>query len=127
MPPVNRGGGRRLGGVPNLGGQPTVPRREPEAQRAVLKGTLRWVERDARRAALQVRDASAAGRQLIGRTLTLDLSAASVRSDDRDGDGRRTAADLLPGDDVTVKVRIADRDLASDEVLAPIRIVVTGP
>jgi len=93
----------------------------------MLSGTLRWVERVGDPAALLVERGKAAGRRLSGRTLTLALAATAIRTVDRDGDGRRTVADLLPGDAVTVKARRAPDARAMDLLIAPTRLVVDGP
>lgn len=48
-------------------------------------------------------------RAFRGRTVTVDLTQARVRAPDRDADGQRTAADLLPGERVTVRTNLPRR------------------
>jgi hypothetical protein len=72
----------------------------------VLAGPLRWVDPTVPRALLRVDAASGAGRRLCGRTLAVDLDHAHITVLDADGEHRRVAADLAPGDMVTVRVRL---------------------
>jgi hypothetical protein len=119
---------RSRGLVPNRGGGPAAARRPP-ADRATyrLTGPLRWVDRDGGVAALLVHRANAAGRHLAGRTVTLDLSATAFSAADRNGDGRRSGLDLLPGEAVTVTARLP-RALADLPGVLPARRLAThGP
>lgn len=71
-----------------------------------LTGTLAWIERDGRLVVLRVRDTDRGGRAFRGRTVTVDVSEARVSVPDRDADGVCSAADLLPGERVLVRVAL---------------------
>lgn len=58
---------------------------------------------------LRVDTTNRRARAFRGRTVTVDLAAARIRAPDRDADGRNTAADLLPGERVTVRVNLPRR------------------
>jgi hypothetical protein len=117
---------RHHGDVPNRGGERTSPRGAAESASYVLSGPLRWIERDGSRAALLVAEANAPGRRLIGQTLTLDLETTAIRTADRNGDGRRSATDLLPGEHVTVKARLPV-GIVAPTIVAPGRLIADGP
>lgn len=119
---------RRPNAVPNRGAERRSARREPgDTAMYVLSGPLRWVDTGGSHAALLVDDANSCGRRLIGQTLTLDLAATAIRSADRDGDGERTCADLLPGERVTIKARLEAGILAAPDVIKPLRLIAGGP
>lgn len=71
-----------------------------------LTGRVAWVEREGGLIVLRVDSTNRRARAFRGRTVTVDLSSARVRAPDRDADGRHTAADLLPGERVTVRVNL---------------------
>jgi hypothetical protein len=48
--------------------------------------------------------------EYVGQTVAFDVSAAKLRVDDTDGDGARTAADLLEGDKVVVQAKLPRTD-----------------
>lgn len=118
---------RREGDVPNRGGERSPRRATGRTASFVFSGALRWVERDGSCAVLLVADANALGRRLIGQTLTLDLTATSIVTPDRDGDGRRSGRDLLPGEQVTIKARLPRATVSAASVVAPGRLVAEGP
>jgi len=86
----------------------------------VLEGPLRFVDRRSARAALRVERGNAAGRRLVGETVTLDLEAAQISVADRDADGTLTAADLLAGERVVATMRLPRR-LDGPPALLPVR------
>jgi hypothetical protein len=88
-----------------------------------LTGTLAWIERDGRLAVLRVHDTDRRGRAFRGRNVTMDLSSAKVISPDRDADGRRTAADLLPGEWVTVRARVEPSSAEGGRMVAARQVV----
>jgi hypothetical protein len=115
---------RRQRGVPNAG-PPRDARRAGSGVRAcVLTGTLAWIERDGRLAVLRVHDTNRRARAFRGRNVTVDLSAARVSAPDRDGDGRQSVADLLPGERVSVRANVdrwlseLPRTIAARQVIA---------
>ena len=118
---------KRRHDIPNHGGERAPVRRAPSAVPVVLSGTLRWVEREGGHAALLVHRGTGVARRLTGQTLSLDLAATAVRTADRDGDGRRSATDLLPGDVVTIKARLPRGLSSPPAVIAPRRLIVRGP
>jgi hypothetical protein len=82
-------------------------RRAPSDQVAVvLTGALRFVDHGGHAVAMTVRDASSAGRRLVGATVTLDLGRARLAAPDRNADGVVSPEDLLPGDRVRVTARL---------------------
>ncbi len=92
---------------PNGGAGRSAGRREPPAVSAVeLSGELRWVERDGLRAVLQVRGGRGPARRFVQETVTVALDDSRVLTVDRNGDGVRDGADLLPGEEVTVKAAL---------------------
>jgi len=108
---------RSRGLVPNHGGGPA--RRRPALDRAsyVLEGPLRFVDRNGARAALRVEGGNAAGRQLLGRTVTLDLAGARVSVGDRDADGTISHSDLVAGERVVATLRLPRRLVEPPELL----------
>ncbi len=118
---------RRHGDVPNRGGERRSRRAPGRLVSCVLSGPLRWIERDGSRAVLLVTDANVSGRRLIGQTVTLDLAATAIRAGDRNRDGRRSAEDLLLGEQVTVKARLPRRATVDPEVISPGRLIAVGP
>jgi hypothetical protein len=74
-----------------------------------LTGRVAWVERAGGLIVLRIDTTNRRARAFRGRTVTVDLGAARLRAPDRDADGRRTAADLLPGERVTVRVNLPRR------------------
>jgi hypothetical protein len=98
--------------------EPRTGARRPERPVDVT-GTLRWIEPDGSVAAVLVRGSG----PLVGETITLDLTQTSVRVADRNLDGRLDARDLLPGDHVSLKLRLP---LVTD-VVAPRRLVAEAP
>jgi hypothetical protein len=113
--------------VPNQGGERAPVGRVPDAVPVVLSGTLRWVEPDGGHAALLVERGTGVARRLAGETLTLDLATTAVRTADRDGDGRRSATDLLPGDVVTIKARLPRGLPCPPAMIAPRRLILRSP
>ena len=97
----------------------------PQLRRtSVLAGPLRWVEADGRHAVLRVDAAAGKARPLCGRTVTLDLDHARVKSA---VPGENAA--LVPGHMVTVHARLPrelDRHALPDVVEAR-RISTLGP
>ena len=82
-------------------------RRAPSDQVAVvLTGALRFVDHGGQAVAMTVREASSAGRRLVGATITLDLCRARLAAPDRNADGIVSPEDLLPGDRVRVTARL---------------------
>ena len=55
------------------------------------------------------------------------LAATRFRTTDRNGDGRVDARDLLPGDTVSVKVRLPPGAGAPPESIAPDRLIADVP
>jgi len=108
--------------VPNHGGGPA--RRRPALDRAsyVLEGPLRFVDRNGARAALRVEGGNAAGRQLLGRTVTLDLAGARVSVGDRDADGTISHSDLVAGERVVATLRLPRRLAEPPELLRVRRV-----
>ncbi len=89
------------------------PQRDAKRRRApsdhvavVLTGGLRFVDRGGQVVAMTVREASSAGRRLVGATVTLDLGRARLAAPDRNADGLVSPEDLLPGDQVRVTARL---------------------
>lgn len=74
-----------------------------------MTGRVAWVEPQGGLIVLRVDTTNRRARALRGRTLTVDLTRGRVRAPDRDQDGRRTAADLLPGERVTIRVNLPRR------------------
>jgi hypothetical protein len=74
-----------------------------------LTGRVAWVERAGGLIVLRIDTTNRRARAFRGRTVTVDLGAARLRAPDRDADGRHTAADLLPGERVTVRVNLPRR------------------
>jgi hypothetical protein len=113
---------RTRGTVPNRGGGPR--RRRPALGNAVyvLEGPLRFVDRHGACAALRVEDGNAAGRRFVGRTVTLDLSAARVDAADRDDDGTVSYADLVAGERVVAVLRLPRGLAEPPELLAVSRL-----
>jgi hypothetical protein len=61
---------------------------------------------------LRVEQATLRARRFVGATLTVDLTGARISAPDRNGDGELTAADLLPGERISIGVTLpvgADR------------------
>ncbi|HEU4974183.1 MAG TPA: hypothetical protein VFT50_03785 [Baekduia sp.] len=115
----------RLAGAPSAGRRETGSTRRTRGALYELHGPLAWVERGGGLAVLHVQDGNRRGRRLRGRALTVELTAARVMAPDRNGDGRRTPADLLPGERVTVRVRLPRRlDTIPARIAA--RVVVSG-
>jgi hypothetical protein len=119
---------RSRGLVPNRGGGPAAARRTP-ADRVTyrLTGLLRWIDRDGGVAALLVQRANSVGRHLAGHTVTLDLGATAFSAADRNGDGRRSGLDLLPGEAVTVTARLPRALAELPPVLPARRLATHGP
>lgn len=104
------GARRARRGVPNAGPSARAPRRRPDRSATyALTGRVAWVEPEGGLIVLRVDTTNRRARILRGRTLTVDLSRARLRAPDRDEDGRRTAADLLPGERVTVRTNLPRR------------------
>ena len=93
-------------GVPNAGPVRGERRAGGGVRACRLTGTLAWIERDGRVAVLRVRDTNRRARAFRGRSVTIDLSAARVSVRDRDGDGRGSIADLVPGERVSVRANV---------------------
>jgi len=97
----------RRRGVANAG-----PRRSAARRRAatsthhVLEGRLAWIDGHGSRVVLRVDSANRRARRFVGTTVTVYLAGARVSAPDRDGDGRLSAADLLPGERVTVTAKL---------------------
>ncbi len=104
-------------------------RRRPPAEHVVrsLTGVLRFVDGGGRWAAMSVRDASSAGRRLIGSTITLDLGSARLDVADRNADGVVNNRDLLPGDDVRVSVRLSRAATAQPGIVPVGRLAASAP
>jgi hypothetical protein len=118
---------RAKSNVPNRGGG-EARRTEPQDRAAyVLEGALRYVDRDGTLAALLVQDGNAAGRRLVGRTLTLDLRDAQIAAPDRNADGMSSREDLVVGDRVSVRARLPRRLLALPDVLPVRRLAAWDP
>jgi hypothetical protein len=113
--------------VPNLGGGPrtATPPGAPQATYR-LSGPLRWVDPGGLVAAVLVQRANSAGRRLAGETVTVDLQRAQVSAADRNGDGRRTGADLLPGEPVTVTARLPRGLTSPPPIVAARRLATYG-
>ncbi len=124
--PVAHRGKPRHTARPRAGTQRQAPRRTHGTTAAVLSGSLRWVEPAGSWAALLVADASGPGRGLIGHTVTLELKATRFRTPDRNANGRADGGDLLPGDAVTVKVRLPEALGAPLPAIAPVRLIADG-
>lgn len=101
---------RARSGVPNAGPSAQRARRRPDRSATyALTGRVAWVERAGGLVVLRVDTTNRRARVFRGRTVTVDLAAARVRTPDRNADGRRTAADLLPGERVTIRVNLPRR------------------
>ncbi len=72
----------------------------------VLSGRLAWVDQRGSLVVLRVEKTNRRGRRMKGATLTVNLANARMSTPDRNGDGERTAADLLPGERVSVAVTV---------------------
>jgi hypothetical protein len=118
---------RQRGLAPNRGGKRA--RRRPRADHAVcsLSGSLRFVDGGGRWAALAVRDATSLGRRLVGSVVTLDLGAARLGVDDRNGDGIVSTGDLLPGDEVRVTAPLPRANGRAPGTIHVRRLTATGP
>lgn len=95
-------------GVPNAG--PHSSRARPRAatvDHLVLTGCLAWVDHRGGLVVLRIEDTNRRGRRFKGATVTVNLAGARMSTPDRNGDGERSAADLLPGERVSVGVTVA--------------------
>ncbi len=92
----------------------------------VLAGPLRWVEPTVPRALLRVDATNPAGKRFAGRTLTVDLDATHITLFDRTGEHERVAADLAPGELVTIKVRLPRHLAELPDVVHPRAVVALG-
>lgn len=94
-------------GVPNAG--PRTSRSRPRAatvDRLILSGRLAWVDDRGELVVLRVERTNRRGRRFNGATVTVNLAGARMSTPDRNGDGERSAADLLPGERVSVAVTL---------------------
>jgi len=89
----------------------------------VLSGPLAWVERGARLAVLRVHETNRRARRFQGRTVTVELGGARLHGPDPDADGRRTVADLVPGEHVEVRVALPRRLAAVPELVSARAVV----
>jgi hypothetical protein len=113
---------------PTIRGRRRERRRPPSGDIAcVLAGTLRFVDGGGRWAALAVGRATSGGRSLVGATITLDLLGARLTVDDLNGDGERSARDLLPGDDVRVTARLRHAAGRPPSMVRVRRLTATAP
>ncbi len=104
------GARRARRGVPNAGPSARRARRRPDRSTTyALTGRVAWVEPRGGLIVLRVDSTNRRARVLRGRTVTVDLTRARVRAPDRDQDGQHTAADLLPGERVTVRANLPRR------------------
>jgi hypothetical protein len=103
-------------------------RRPPSDQVAcVLSGALRFVDDGSRFAAMTVREATSAGRRLVGMTVTIDLGRARLTAPDRNEDGTISLKDLLPGDRVRVTARVPRSPEKAPPVIAVRRMSAYAP
>lgn len=94
-------------GIANAGPRTSRPRRKSRSvHRHSLTGPIAWVDPRASLVVLRVQHASRRARRFVGATVTVSLAGARVSAPDRDGDGVLTAADLLPGERITVAVTL---------------------
>lgn len=102
-----------LRSIANAGPRASRPRRRARsAQRHTLTGPVAWVDADASLVVLRVERASLRARRFVGATVTVNLGGARLSAPDRNGDGELSAADLLPGERISVGVTLpvgADR------------------
>lgn len=84
------------------------------------------VEPTVPRALLRVDVASGAGHKLCGHTVALELSHASISFVDADGEHRRAASDLAPGEFVSVRVRLPRHLAEVPDVVEPRTVVALG-
>jgi hypothetical protein len=104
-----------------------VRRRGPHRRATyVLAGPLRWVEPTVPRALLRVDATNPAGRRFSGRTLTLDLESVHITMFDATGEHERLAAELAPGDLVTVRLRLPRHLAELPDVVHPRAVVALG-
>lgn len=95
------------GGVPNAGPHSSRPhRRAATVDHLVLTGRLAWVDHRGGMVVLRIEDTNRRGRRFKGATVTVNLAGARMSTPDRNGDGKRSAADLLPGERVSVGVKL---------------------
>jgi hypothetical protein len=118
---------RQRGLAPNRGGARSPRKSRSDNVGCVLSGALRFVDGGGRWAAMSVRDASSAGRRLIGSTITLDLGSARLDVADRNADGVVNNRDLLPGDDVRVSVRLSRAATAQPGIVPVGRLAASAP
>ncbi|MFA9272691.1 MAG: hypothetical protein ACEQSX_18465, partial [Baekduiaceae bacterium] len=74
-----------------------------------LTGRVAWVEPKSELVVLRVDATNRRARAFRGQAVTVRLAGARLRAPDRDADGQRTAADLLPGERVTVRANLPRR------------------
>lgn len=99
--------GRARRGTPNAGPRSSRSRRRaPSSGHHVLEGRLAWVDPYGSRVVLRVDATNRRARRFVGETVTVDLAGTRFSAPDRDGDGRLSAADLLPGERVAVSVKL---------------------
>ncbi len=72
-----------------------------------VSGEIRWVDTDLQRIVVHVAEAGSHAGPTLGHDVTFSLEDARISTEDTDGDGKRTFADLLPGVHVRVRTRIA--------------------
>ena len=100
-------------GISNAGPRGSrSPRRTRSRHRHTLTGPIAWVDPHASLVVLRVERTSLRARRFVGGTVTVNLAGARLSAPDRNGDGERTAADLLPGERISIGVTLpvgADR------------------
>lgn len=100
-------------GIANAGPRASrSSRRARSLHRHTLSGPIAWVDPQASLVVLRVERASLRARRFVGATVTVNLTGARLSAPDRNGDGRLSAADLLPGERISVGVTLpvgADR------------------
>jgi hypothetical protein len=81
-------------------------RRPRSTERHTLTGPVAWVDPHAALVVLRVERTSLRARRFMGATVTVDLSGARMSAPDRNRDGEVSAADLLPGERISVGVTL---------------------
>lgn len=101
---------RARAGVPNAGPSARRARRRPDRSGTyALTGRVAWVEPKSELVVLRVDATNRRARAFRGHAVTVRLAGARLRAPDRDADGQRTVADLLPGERVTVRANLPRR------------------